>query len=70
MEGVALNRPPIFNGDDYVQLKMRMKTFIMSHDFRAWMVITNWPIIPMKEENGTKLPKKFEEYTNDDYKIV
>ena len=34
------------------------------------MVITNWPIVPMKEENGTKVPKKFEEYTDDDCKIV
>ena len=34
-----------------------MKTFIMSHDFRAWMVITNGPIIPMEEENGTKVQR-------------
>ena len=47
-----------------------MKTFVMSHDFRAWMVITNRPIIPTKEENSAKVPKKFEEYTDDDCKIV
>ena len=41
MERVALNRPPIFNGDNYVHWNMRMRTYIMSHDLKAWLVIMN-----------------------------
>ena len=42
----------------------------MSHDLKAWMVILNGPIMPMKEEGGAKVPKKFEEFTDDDCKMV
>ena len=34
MEGITLNKPSIFIGDNYVLWKMRMKTF-MAHDYRA-----------------------------------
>ena len=70
MEGIILNKPLIFNGDNYVLWKMRMKTFIMAHDYRVWMVNVNRPIIPMKEEGDVKMPKRYEELNGEDCKLI
>ena len=42
----------------------------MSYDLKASMVILNRPIIHIKEEGGVEVPKKFEEFTDDDCKMV
>ena len=59
MEGaVPLNRPTIFNYDNYVNWKMRMIAYIRSNDLKAWLVIKNGPNVHMKEEDGKMVPKK------------
>ena len=69
MVGIALNKPPIFNGDNYVHWKMRTKTF-MAHDYRAWMVSVNGPTIPIKEEGDVKMPKRYKKLNGEECKLI
>ena len=58
MEAVALDRPPIFNGENYLHWKMRIRTYIRSHDLKAWYVLEDGPNVPVKEKNVTQERKK------------
>ena len=55
-EGASLNRPPLFCGENYQLLCIRMKLFVDSIDRKIWDVITNNAFIHLPETNVV-LPK-------------
>jgi len=71
LEGQSITRPPYFNGQRYGWWKNRMKNYIQAEDCKLWMLIKNGPLIPIKvKEDGTTIPKKPEEFTAEDYKMM
>nr|KYP31534.1 hypothetical protein KK1_048081 [Cajanus cajan] len=46
-EGVSIHRPPVFNGENYVYWKIRMRIFIEAIDIIVWDAIENGPYILM-----------------------
>uniref|UniRef100_A0A151UE85 DUF4219 domain-containing protein n=1 Tax=Cajanus cajan TaxID=3821 RepID=A0A151UE85_CAJCA len=53
-EGVSIHRPPIFNGENYIYWKIRMRIFIKAINIAIWDAIENGPYIPMVEESDGK----------------
>ncbi len=47
-EGLSTNRPPLFDGSNYIQWKARMKIFTQSQNYELWNVITNGLHTPTK----------------------
>uniref|UniRef100_A0A151UI80 DUF4219 domain-containing protein n=1 Tax=Cajanus cajan TaxID=3821 RepID=A0A151UI80_CAJCA len=59
-EGVFIHRPPIFNGENYVYWKIRMRIFIEAIDIAVWDAIENGPYIPMTKDDDGKRKKTLE----------
>nr|KYP31843.1 Retrovirus-related Pol polyprotein from transposon TNT 1-94 [Cajanus cajan] len=57
-EGVSIHRPPVFNGENYVYWKIRMRIFIEAIDIAVWDAIENGPYIPMKKDDDGELKEK------------
>ena len=47
-EGESLNRPPLFEGENFSFWKCRMKTFMQAVDPDAWSAVANDPYVPTK----------------------
>nr|KYP31403.1 Copia protein [Cajanus cajan] len=56
-EGVSIHRPPVFNGENYVYWKIRMRIFIEAIDIAVWDAIENGPYIPMTKDDDEKREK-------------
>ena len=71
LEGQSITRPPYFNGQHYGWWKNRMENYIQVEDYELWMLIKSGPLIPIKvKEDGTTIPKRPEEVTAEDYKVM
>ena len=51
-EGHSTNRPPLFNGSNFVYWKARKKVYFQAIDFDLWHVVTNDPHTPTVLVNG------------------
>ena len=69
-EGVSINRPPLFAGENYLFWKIRMKIFLESIDMGVWDAIVNGPFIPMHTINNVHVEKDFNLWTADENKKV
>nr|KYP31345.1 Retrovirus-related Pol polyprotein from transposon TNT 1-94 [Cajanus cajan] len=67
-EGVSIHRPPIFNGENYVYWKIRMRIFIEAIDIAAWDAIENGPYIPVTKDDDGKREKHWSEWSDDERK--
>jgi len=48
-----------------------MENYIQAEDYELWMLIKNRPLISTKaNKDGTKIPKKPEEFNGEDYKMM
>ncbi|MQL79838.1 hypothetical protein Taro_012266 [Colocasia esculenta] len=59
VEGQSVNRPPLFDGEDYHYWKTRMKFFLQGLDFQLWTII---------EEGDLKVSNIKDKWTNEDKK--
>nr|KYP56640.1 hypothetical protein KK1_002884 [Cajanus cajan] len=66
-EGVSIHRPPVFNGENYVYWKIRMRIFIEAIDIAVWNAIENGPYIPMTKDDDKK-EKHWSEWSDDEKK--
>jgi len=48
VEGVSINRPPMFGGLNYAFWKIRMKFFMESIDIEIWDAVVNGTFMPMQ----------------------
>nr|KYP43144.1 Retrovirus-related Pol polyprotein from transposon TNT 1-94 [Cajanus cajan] len=67
-EGVSIHRPPVFNGENYVYWKIRMRIFIEAIDIAVWDAIENGPYIPMTKDDDEKREKHWSEWSDDEKK--
>nr|KYP33108.1 hypothetical protein KK1_046074 [Cajanus cajan] len=67
-EGVSIHRPPVFNGENYVYWKIRMRIFIEAIDIAVWDAIENGPYIPMTKDDDEKREKHWSEWSDDERK--
>nr|XP_011459700.1 PREDICTED: uncharacterized protein LOC105350050 [Fragaria vesca subsp. vesca] len=58
MERNAVNQPPKFDGDDFPQWKIMMRTFIYTLDAKAWTIIQTGyksPVVKSESTSGVQL---------------
>nr|KYP36605.1 hypothetical protein KK1_042263 [Cajanus cajan] len=67
-EGESIHRPPVFNGENYVYWKIRMRIFIEAIDIAVWDAIENGPYIPMIKDSDGKREKHWSEWSDDEKK--
>nr|KYP31141.1 hypothetical protein KK1_048850 [Cajanus cajan] len=67
-EGVSIHRPPVFNGENYVYWKIRMRIFIEATDIAVWDAVENGPYIPMTKDDDGKREKHWSEWSDDERK--
>nr|KYP37534.1 hypothetical protein KK1_041257 [Cajanus cajan] len=67
-EGVSIYRPPVFNGENNVYWKIRMRIFIEAIDIAVWDAIENGPYIPMTKDDDGKREKHWSEWSDDERK--
>ena len=63
--GYATNRPPFFDGSNYMIWKKRMTVFIKALDIEVWKVIAIGPHIPTHENGDIK---REDAYTDADWR--
>ncbi|MQL79575.1 hypothetical protein Taro_012013 [Colocasia esculenta] len=58
-EGQSVNRPPLFDGEDYNYWKSRMEFFLQGLDFQIWSIIEEVDLVVLNNrENWTEDDKK------------
>ncbi|MQM17910.1 hypothetical protein Taro_050894 [Colocasia esculenta] len=58
-EGQSVNRPPLFDGEDYNYWKARMEYFLQGLDFQIWSIIEEGDLVVLNSrENWTDDDKK------------
>nr|KYP73701.1 hypothetical protein KK1_006349 [Cajanus cajan] len=62
-EGASIYRHPVFNGENYVYWKIRMRIFIEAIDITVWDAIENGPYIPMTKDGDGKREKHWKQRT-------
>ena len=62
-EGASINRPPLFEGNNYPFWKSRMQIFLQTLDYGVWDAVENGPFIPMETVNNVQVPKHFLSWT-------
>ena len=63
-EGASINRPPLFNGENYSFWKIKMKAFIEGIDVDIWEAIEHGPYIPTHTENEVVVEKPRSQWTS------
>ncbi|MQM15820.1 hypothetical protein Taro_048772 [Colocasia esculenta] len=48
VEGQSINRPPLFDGEDYNYWKTRMEFFLQGYDYQLWTIIEEGDLIVLK----------------------
>ncbi|MQL79697.1 hypothetical protein Taro_012144 [Colocasia esculenta] len=61
IEGQSVNRPPLFDGEDYPYWKTRMEYFLQGHDYQIWSII---------EEGDMLVTNEKAQWTDDDRKKI
>ena len=69
-EGLSINKPPGFNGENYTYWKLRMKIFFEAVDLDLWEVIENGPFIPTVVEDGKSVTKPKSEWSDTDKRKI
>ncbi|MQL90456.1 hypothetical protein Taro_023050 [Colocasia esculenta] len=58
-EGQSVNRPPLFNGEDYTYWKIRMEYFLQGFDFQIWSIIEEGDLVVLNNrEHWTEDSRK------------
>ncbi|MQL89650.1 hypothetical protein Taro_022224, partial [Colocasia esculenta] len=60
-EGQFVNRPPLFDGEDYAYWKTRMKYFLQGNDYQIWSIV---------EEGDLLVTNEKAQWTDDDRKKI
>ncbi|MQL98092.1 hypothetical protein Taro_030797 [Colocasia esculenta] len=60
-EGQSVNRPPLFDGEDYTYWKTRMEFFLQGLDYQIWFII---------EEGDLLVTNEKDKWTEDDKKKI
>ena len=60
-EGSSINRPPGFNGKDYIFWKIKMRTYIKANGMKLWRVVERGNLVP---SNLVGEPKPEHEWTD------
>ncbi|MQM04234.1 hypothetical protein Taro_037028 [Colocasia esculenta] len=60
-EGQSINRPPLFDGEDYVYWKTRMEFFFQGLDYQTWSIV---------EEGDLLVTNEKDKWTEDDKKKI
>ncbi|MQL88820.1 hypothetical protein Taro_021391 [Colocasia esculenta] len=60
-EGQSVNRPPLFDGDDYTYWKTRMEFFLQGLDYQIWSIV---------EEGDLLVTNEKDKWTEDDKKKI
>ncbi|MQM14494.1 hypothetical protein Taro_047425 [Colocasia esculenta] len=60
-EGQSVNRPPLFDGEDYTFWKTRMEYFLQGFDFQIWSI---------EEEGDLLVTNEKDKWTEDDRKKI
>ncbi|MQL88541.1 hypothetical protein Taro_021106 [Colocasia esculenta] len=60
-DGQSVNRPPLFDGEDYNYWKTRMEFFLHGYDYQLWTIIEEGDLIVLKPR---------EEWTDNDRKML
>ncbi|MQM04350.1 hypothetical protein Taro_037140 [Colocasia esculenta] len=60
-EGQSVNRPPLFDGQDYTYWKTRMEYFLQGHDYQIWSIIEEGDLLVTNEKT---------QWTDDDRKKI
>ena len=60
-EGQSVNRPPLFDGEDYTYWKTRMEYFLQGHDYQIWSIV---------EEGNLLVTNEKAQWTDDDRKKI
>ena len=47
-EGLAINRAPFFEGEDYIYWKTRMMAFLKSESIDVWKIVSEGPFKAQK----------------------
>nr|KYP34086.1 Copia protein [Cajanus cajan] len=67
-EGVSIHRLLVFNGENYVYWKIRMRIFIEAIDIAVWDAIENGSYIPMTKGDDGKRERHWSEWSDDERK--
>ena len=72
VEGHFTNKPPLFDGLNYLFWSNRMSIFMRAYDYEMWDVVLDGPYIPMKTkaESEAMEPKIRSEWTELEIKKV
>ena len=70
LEGQSTNRPPLFNGENYIYWKDRMKIFIQVMDYNIQTTIVNGPHIPTHIINDIITLKCERDWDDNDKKMA
>ncbi|MQM08552.1 hypothetical protein Taro_041408 [Colocasia esculenta] len=49
-EGQSVNRPPLFDGEDYPYWKTRMEYFLQWHDYQIWSIVEEGDLLVTNEK--------------------
>ncbi|MQM19815.1 hypothetical protein Taro_052829 [Colocasia esculenta] len=60
-EGQSVNRPPLFDGEDYAYWKTRMEYFLQGLDYQIWSIVEEGDLLVTNEKN---------QWTDDDRKKI
>ncbi|MQM18483.1 hypothetical protein Taro_051472 [Colocasia esculenta] len=61
IEGQSVNRPPLFDGEDYAYWKTRMEYFLQGHDYQIWSIVVEGDLLVTNEKA---------QWTDDDRKKI
>ncbi|MQM02538.1 hypothetical protein Taro_035304 [Colocasia esculenta] len=50
-EGQSVNRPPLFDGEDYTYWKTRMEYFLQGFDFQIWSIVEEGDLLVTNEKD-------------------
>ena len=60
LQGRAVNRPPLFCGENFSQWKCLMKMFIIDQDMELWKIISTGPLEDPTKTEGEDAPKPYD----------
>ena len=68
--GQASNRPPLFDGSNYIHWKEKMTLYLQTSNYALWLIITKDPKILTKVVDHINVPKLEDEFDKRDYKLL
>ena len=68
--GQASNRPPLFDGRNYIHWKEKMTLYLQATNYALWLLITKGPKILSKVVDHISVPKLEDEFDERDYNLL